>query len=391
MTPPAQHAAGIDILEAYLSGVPAEKALTNWARRNRYAGSKDRAAIRDLVFDVLRRRRSCAASGGGTGARALVLGHLRLKGGDPEAIFCAARYAPPSLSERERKTPPPVALWPEPVRLDYPDWLDQALRDALGDRRAAVMALLRQRAAVFVRVNRRKTDRNRAIASLAAEGIGAVAEPLAPHALRITENRRRIVASAAYRQGLIELQDAASQAVVAALPLPQTGRILDYCAGGGGKALALAAVSDAEIFAHDNAPARMRDLPARMARAGVQITRLSPEQLRLSPRFDLVFCDVPCSGSGAWRRAPAGKWALTPARLIELTGIQREILHAAADLVRPGGILAYATCSMLKSENTGQIAGFLAETADFSPISARQFTPLDGGDGMFVSILRAKK
>lgn len=394
MTPEARISAAIEILDSVITGEAAERALTGWARRHRFAGSSDRAAIRDLVFDVLRKRRSCAALGapgkGREDGRALIIGLLRMRGQDPAALFTGSGHAPAPLTGDERAADglPALAALARPVRLDYPDWLDGPLSRALGDDLDPVMALLRQRAPVFVRVNRRKASREQARAALGDDGIATRPHPMAGDALEVIENPRRIRNSAAFRDGLVELQDVASQAAVAFVEPPRAGRILDYCAGGGGKALALAALSDARIFAHDAAPPRMNEIDMRARRAGVEIAKLTnPDK---APPNDLVLCDVPCSGSGAWRRAPAGKWSLSPRRLADLIRIQAEILDRAARLVARGGRLAYVTCSLLVEENESQIQGFCDRNGCYRLVKQRRFSPLDGGDGFFAALLERK-
>jgi 16S rRNA (cytosine967-C5)-methyltransferase len=238
---------------------------------------------------------------------------------------------------------------------------------------------------VFLRVNAARATRAEAAARLAAEGVATAPHPLAGLALQVTENAERIAQTAAFSEGLVELQDAASQAVVEALPLAPGMRVLDLCAGGGGKALAMAA-RGAQVTAHDAAPARMRDLPARAARAGVRVG-LSDRPEALAP-FDLVLADAPCSGSGAWRRSPEGKWRLTPAALSALQETQAGILDRAAGCVAPGGWLAYATCSLLAAENEAQVAAFAARQAGFALQHERRFSPLEGGDGFHLALFR---
>ncbi|EEW25538.1 RsmB/NOP family class I SAM-dependent RNA methyltransferase [Rhodobacter ferrooxidans] len=385
MTPAARLSAAIDILDRVLAGNSAEQALTNWGRASRFAGSGDRLAVRDLVFAAIRCRRSFAALGGAETGRGLVLGGLRDAGVDPGPLFTGQGHAPPPLTEADSL--PPTEL-PDLVALDCPDWLAPPLRAALGADFAPVMAALRARASVFLRVNSARISREGAIAALASEGIAAQPHGLSSFALEVTENARKIQSSQTYLTGLVELQDAASQAVVQALPLRSGQRVLDYCAGGGGKTLAMAAAGGLQLFAHDANPRRMRDLPARAERAGVRLRLLETADLPRHAPFDLVLTDVPCSGSGSWRRAPEAKWALTPARLAELCRIQAGILDRVAPLVAPGGHLAYATCSMLQAENSAQIAAFLARSPGWLLQSSRLFTPLDGGDGFFVAILR---
>ena len=388
MTPAARISAAIEILDAVLTGAPAERQLTNWARANRYAGSGDRARVRDLVFDVLRCRRSCAWAGGAETGRGLMLGLLRLRGEDLDGYFTGERFAPDPLTEDERSEPS-LDQAPDPVQFDVPDWLFPLMQAAHGDRTPDILRELQSRAPVFLRVNTRKGTPAQAIAELENADVTAIPHPLAKTALLVTENARRVGNSPAYLGGLVELQDVASQAIVLDLPLQPGMQVLDYCAGGGGKALAIAAAcEDLVITAHDTAPQRMRDIPARAERAGVNIA-IQPDKSELSGKlFDLVFCDVPCSGSGAWRRAPEGKWNLTPKRLAELVEIQSGILDEAGQLVKAGGYLAYATCSLLSVENATQIDRFLARSSNFREIFRRSLTPLDGGDGFFIAVLQ---
>lgn len=209
---------------------------------------------------------------------------------------------------------------------------------------------------------------------------------LSPMAFEVLEGARRLKATAPWRHGWIDLQDAASQAVCDDISVPN-GPILDYCAGGGGKSLALAA-RGARVFAHDASVDRMRDIPDRAERAGLNVRILATSEISRHAPFDLVVADVPCSGSGAWRRQPEAKWRLTPETLETLEKTQRQILDTCADLTRPKGSLAYITCSLLQRENDAQISAFQARRTDFELIHRRQLTPQDGGDGFFLACLR---
>ncbi|MDO9638642.1 MAG: RsmB/NOP family class I SAM-dependent RNA methyltransferase [Pseudotabrizicola sp.] len=380
MTPAARCSAAIDVLDRILSGTPAEQALTNWGRASRFAGSGDRNAVRDLVYDALRCRRSYAALGGAQTGRGLMLGALRAAGTDPATLFTGEGHAPPPVAAAEAGRAPEGA-----EALDLPDWLLPQLTESLGDDLTGIAQALRQRAPVFLRVNLRRGSVAQAITALQAEGITAEPHDLADTALRVTTGARKIQTSQPYLSGLVELQDAASQAVVAALPLRDGMRVLDHCAGGGGKTLAMAARAQLSLFAHDAAPARMRDLPARAARAGARVT-LTEAPEKLAP-FDLILADAPCSGSGSWRRDPQGKWALTPERLAQIGAVQDAILDRLAPMVAPGGVLAYATCSLLRVENEDRIAGFLARHPGWKVHSLDRFTPLTGGDGFFLAQL----
>lgn len=390
MTPPARIAAAIEILDRILAGAAAEQALTQWARGSRFAGSKDRAAVRDHVYAALRCKQSFHALSGQVvvSGRSLMIGALREAGGDIAASFTGEGHAPPVLTADEGQGIASAAVVDADVLLDCPDWLEARLRETLGDAFAPVMQRMRQRAPVFLRANLARAPREATMVALAAEGVTTVASPLADTALAVTGGAGLVRSTQTYLTGLVELQDAASQAVCAAVPLSSGMRVLDYCAGGGGKTLALAArMRSAHFYAHDALPQRMRDLPARAERARITVEILETAKVRREAPFDLVVTDVPCSGSGTWARDPEGKWALTPARLAELQQVQAEILHVAAGLVRHGGQIAYFTCSLLRGENGGQIAGFLAAHPDFSLVSERQLTPMDGGDGFYVALL----
>lgn len=389
MTPAARIAAAIEILDGVVGGDPAEKLLTNWARRSRFAGSKDRAAIRDHVFDALRCWRSYAYLGGAETGRGLMIGALRAAGTDPSEMFTGEGHAPSPLTEVET-TVPDLSTAPEAVRLDCPDWLVDDLRDALGGDFQPVMEALRHRAPVFLRVNTAKASVEQAQQVLADDGVTTRPHPLSPTALEVVENPRRVQMGQAYQTGMVELQDAASQAVVDMIPLRDGLRVLDYCAGGGGKTLAMAARAQLDLFAHDADFNRMRDLPDRAARAGAAVHCLRSADLDGQAGFDLVLTDVPCSGSGAWRRSPEGKWALTRDALSNTLKIQSEILQSASVLVRQGGVLAYATCSMIRAENQDRVAAFLAENTGWTQVAERAFTPLDGGDGFYAAILKRK-
>lgn len=380
MTPGARVSAAIEVLDRVRAGEPAEKALTNWARGARYAGSKDRAALRDHVFSVLRCWQSCAARGGGETGRALMLGALRDQGIDPDDLFTGDGHAPEPLTEAERVLGEPDAA----AMRDLPEWLWERFQASLGADAEAAARALRTRAPIMLRVNLRRAARDEIIARLLDEGIVARPVGIAQNALQVIEGERKIAGSQCYSEGWIELQDGSSQAAMDAVEVPEGARVLDYCAGGGGKVLALAARIEAAFFAHDAAPSRMRDLPARAARAGVKVRCVD----RPEGRFDLVLCDAPCSGSGTWRRTPEAKWALTPDRLTELTEIQAQILADAAPLVTVGGQLVYATCSVLNEENQLIIESYSSNNPGWSLVGMQQWPISDEGDGFFLAQLR---
>lgn len=387
MTPAARIATAAELLDSILAGEAAEKVLTGWARRSRFAGSKDRAAIRDLVFDALRCRRGYACLGGAETGRGIMLGALIAGDIDPTTVFTGDGHAPAKLTPAEieqTNTRPELADMPRPVACDMPDWLWPAITRSLGAETEAICAALRTRAPVFLRVNLRAASRDTVRRQLAEEDIQTHPHPNVETALEVTENARRIAQSRPYAQGLVELQDAASQATTAQLPLRDDMSVLDFCAGGGGKTLAMADRVNARFAAHDANPGRMADLPGRAARAGIRVKIENTPK----PPYDLVLCDAPCSGSGAWRRAPEGKWTLTQEALDRLTSVQDQILDTAAGLVAPDGHLAYATCSILDTENDRRAEAFLSRHPEWRIVSSHQWLPGEDGDGFYLAVFR---
>jgi len=385
MTPAARVQSSIEILDTVLSGMATEQALTRWARANRFAGSKDRAAVRDLVFSAIRCRASFAFLGGSETGRGLMIGSLIAENANIDEMFCGLGYAPEPLTDDERSTLKSPEDVPDDIAVDLPDWIWAKFQEDLGDSAAETAKVLRNRASVFLRANLKKCTQSQAVDLLKAEGIEVRCHSLSDTALEVTTNPRRVALSKAYTSGFVELQDAASQAVCDFLELPNAGRILDYCAGGGGKSLAMAARTEADIFAHDANSSRMSDLPSRAERASISLNIL--DEISSDAQFDLVLCDVPCSGSGSWRRSPDGKWGLSKESLSGLNATQTKILAEAAKLVKPQGELAYATCSVFACENRDRVDAFIFENPNWSVIADRQFLPQQGGDGFYIARL----
>lgn len=387
MTPAARVAAAIEILDTIFDDTPAEQALTRWARARRFAGSKDRAAIRDHVFDALRSLRSYAWLGGQnwpqmTG-RAVMIGALRHKGTVLGDVFSGEGHAPAPLDEDEARAPDPV---PDSVGRNMPDPVWTLLEASLGKQAVQAAQALTERAPISLRVNLRKATRDHAQTQLAAEGIVTMPNSLSPAALTVTEGARKVQNSAAFLSGVVELQDASSQAVVERLPLKPGMQVLDYCAGGGGKALALAMRTGVPVVAYDVNAARMRDIPIRASRADVDI-RVCADASQLPRAVDLVLADAPCSGSGSWRRAPDAKWAFTPERLAELSQVQARVMRQAAAYVSPGGILAYATCSVFTEENDAQVSAFLETNSGWLLVQQDAWAISAEGDGFYCAQL----
>ncbi|MEM9715096.1 MAG: RsmB/NOP family class I SAM-dependent RNA methyltransferase [Pseudomonadota bacterium] len=385
---PGRVAAAIECLGPILGGAQVEAVLRGWARDNRYAGSKDRSAIRDMIYDVLRKRQSCAALGGGDDPRALMLGWAVSENQDLAEIFGADRFGPEGLSETERdhldQTVQLGDVW------NMPDWLAQKLKSDYGDEAKGVAKALTDRAPIDLRVHASRAKRDHIQEILAGEGIETVALST-PNGLRLTGHHRAITQLPIFQDGLIELQDAQSQAICNMIPIKKGQAVLDYCAGGGGKSLALAArVPQAVFMAWDAHKARLKDLPDRAARAQSDINLAENDPANEDTQYDVVLLDVPCSGSGSWRRDPQGKWSLTPEQFDQILDLQADILRKTQHLVRPGGVLAYVTCSVFLEENIVQIQDFTRDISEFSNEAEHQFLPSEGGDGFFLCLLRRK-
>ncbi|WP_118132429.1 RsmB/NOP family class I SAM-dependent RNA methyltransferase [Oceanicella sp. SM1341] len=387
MTPAARLSAAIEILDDVLSGAAADRALAAWGRSRRFAGAKDRAAIADHVYDALRCRRTLARRGGAETGRGLVVGLA----GDDETLFDGRPHGPAPLSAAERGALAAAPAMPLAERLDFPDWMEEPLARALGDELEPVMEALRHRAPLDLRVNLLRCTPEEALAALAAEGLGAVPLAAEPAALRVQAGARALRRAAAYLDGRVEIQDLSSQRVARFAGARPGLTVLDYCAGGGGKTLALGMhmAGQGRLIAHDVAPARMKDLAPRAARAGLTVETIAPEGPSggRGPALgcDLVLADAPCSGTGAWRRNPDAKWRFTPQDLTALTRLQDRVMDAAARHVRPGGSFVYATCSLLAEENDDRVEAFLARAPEFTPGETLRLTPQDGGDGFFAA------
>ncbi|MCB2128595.1 MAG: RsmB/NOP family class I SAM-dependent RNA methyltransferase [Rhodobacteraceae bacterium] len=392
MTPAARIAAAIDVLDRILAGQAAEPAISGWGRANRYAGSRDRAALRDHVFDGLRCMRSYSARAGADAptGRAIMIGALVSSGQDPGEYFGAGAYAPSGLTDAEHAAlaaAPAKNDLPAPIRLDCPDWLLGELGAALGPDCEPALLAMQSRAPVFLRANTAQTDRDGLAAALRSEGIGCRPVDWVSTALEVTENAQKIKLCGPYSDGRCELQDASPQAAVLGLPWSDGWRVLDYCAGGGGKTLALAARGGGTFVAHDASPSRMADLPRRAGRARIAIELADKGSLARQPGFDLVVADVPCSGTGTWRRTPDAKWKFTPERLRELNAVQDAILDEAAGHVAGKGYLSYMTCSLLPAENGDRVAAFLGRNRQWTCLDQKLWLPQHGGDGFFAALL----
>ncbi len=407
MTPGARIAAAINILSAIEGGErPADDIAADHFRRHRYIGAKDRVQISTHVYAVLRHRAALdwwiarAAHGEIAGeARSRMIAALLLVDGrtpdDLAASFDGDRFRPAPLLPAEERLTRAVAgrtlthpAMPRAVANHLPDWLEPYLAAVYGRHLEDEMAALNMPAPLDLRVNRLKTDRDGARQALAAEHVMAEPTPWSPLGLRL-KHRAPLAGLAAFKDGLVEVQDEGSQ-VAALLADARPGmRVVDFCAGAGGKTLALAAQMQnrGKLVACDVAEWRLERAGRRLRRAGISnverralASERDPWVKRHAASFDRVLVDAPCLGIGSWRRNPDGKWRATPTDLSELVLRQRDILASAARLVRPGGRLIYVTCSLLREENEAQAEGFLAASPDFALYpAARAWTETIGG------------
>ena len=348
MTPSARVQAAIEILDQVIAatrddGPPADALVQRYFKTRRYAGSKDRRAVRELVYRAVRRSGDVPASG-----RAAMLG-VADEDAELAALFDGSPHAPEARGEGEHGAP--AALMPH--------WLEAQLSPLV---EPGEWPPLLERAPLDLRINPARTSRD----AMAALFEGAELTHLSPWGLRLPADTR-VDDHPAFAEGLVEVQDEGSQLIALACAPAENMRILDLCAGAGGKALALAAAAPgAGIIASDTNRARLSQLAPRATRAGAIIdTRLidggreAAQLADLAGKCDVVLVDAPCSGSGTWRRNPEGRWRLTPDRLDRLVKLQSRLLDLAVPLVRPGGAIVYATCSILTREGAGQGVAFL--------------------------------
>jgi 16S rRNA (cytosine967-C5)-methyltransferase len=389
MTPAARLSAAIEVLgDIDARRRPAADALKDWGLAHRFAGSGDRAAIAGLVYDALRRRASAAWIMDEGTPRAILLGMLRLERGldlDTIAALCdGSRFAPVPLSDTERSRLEGAILKDAPpwVAGDYPEWLDASFARVFGEERATELGALAARAPLDLRVNTLKADRETALAAL--PGLGAEPARWSPVGLRLRlgadAKSPAIHAEPAFLKGMIEVQDEGSQLAALLAGATRTEQVVDLCAGAGGKTLALAAAMEnhGQIYATDSDKRRLAPIHARLERAGarnvqVRTPRGGADVLSdLVGRADLVLIDAPCTGIGAWRRNPDAKWRVRPGSLATRRNEQEAALDRAAALVKPGGRIAYVTCSVLAEENDDQVTAFLGRHPAFAPVPPSQ-------------------
>jgi 16S rRNA (cytosine967-C5)-methyltransferase len=410
MTPAARLSAAIEVLaDIEARRRPAADALKEWGLAHRFAGSGDRAAIAGLTYDALRRRASSAYVMGEESPRAVMLGMLRLLRGLPvDAVAQLAdgsRFAVPQLTDAERLHLAEARLDEAPpwVAGDYPQWLDPHFAEVFGEERAEEGAALARRAPLDLRVNTLKGERDQALAEL--PDLAVAPSRWSPVGLRLVlgadARSPAIHAEPCFIKGLVEVQDEGSQLAALFAGAKPGEQVVDLCAGAGGKTLALAAMMEnkGQIYATDTDKRRLAPIHARLERAGVRNVQVrtprKPPPIPspasggglgwglddLAGHADLVLIDAPCTGTGSWRRNPDAKWRMRPGALDQRVKEQAEILDRAATLVKPGGRIAYITCSVLDEENGAQIRGFLARHHGFAPVPLQEVVGALGDRG----------
>ncbi len=390
MTPGARAQAAIDLIDKTLSvwlsekRIPADKLLDNYFKTHRYIGSKDRAAIGELFYWILRHKAALEwwmeRSNQRVHGRSYVLAALALRGEYSSSLSKDSQYSPPPLDEHELQLVSQLADkqiehrdMPDHVRLNYPAWCDDYLRRAFPKDFDAALRCLNEQAPTDLRVNTIKTSREDLQRALAKEEFETTPTELSPIGLRLAR-RMPIFTSELFKLGHFEVQDEGSQAVALIVDAQPGHRVIDFCAGAGGKTLAMAACmqNKGRIMAWDISEKRLSQITLRLRRAGVdnvQTHVITSEQDAFIKRHkqtaDRVLVDAPCSGTGTWRRNPDLKWRFTQKDLDEVVAVQQSILQSAARLVKPGGRLIYATCSVLQEENELQAAQFLKTVNNF--------------------------
>ncbi|OIS91329.1 RsmB/NOP family class I SAM-dependent RNA methyltransferase [Brucella cytisi] len=421
--------AAIEVLEQIEAGTrPASDVLKDWGASHRFAGAGDRAVIGNIVYDALRRKLSITWRMDADDARALAFGALLVDGGMDtaaiDAILDGDKFAPETLEQPRRRAwgSRDIAEAPAHVQADVPGWCASSLEELLGARWVDEGRALATRPPVDLRVNSLKARPEQTLSAL--EKSGASSAPFLAQALRIPPiealgRHPNVQGEQAFLDGWFEVQDLGSQLAALFAGAKPGQQVLDYCAGAGGKTLALAAAmqNSGQIHAYDAERARLSPMHERLQRAGVRNTQVHGNLDALDPltgQMDLVLTDAPCTGSGTWRRRPDAKWRLNDQQLERRVQDQREVLESAKHYVKPGGRLAYVTCSLFAEENTKQAAQFLKGNVDFTevvpqtlwdtivadagdvkpvfPSHGAVFSPLSTGtDGFYVSILQRSK
>lgn len=401
MTPNSRIQSTIELMDEILAAwhsekrIPADKIIDRYFKTRRFIGSKDRAYIGELAYWILRHlallRHFSKPEAHPDQGIVLVATALLLRGeytlSEIRVICDGDKYSPRSLTQSEIKTlreipdyPVPTSDLPEHVRLNYPEWMGGILTEAFGAQKEKALRALNEQATTDLRVNTLKTTRKELMKRLTEEGFDCTITQTSPIGIRLRK-RAPIFTSSAFKQGHFEVQDEGSQMVAGLVSAEAGMKVIDFCAGAGGKTLAIAAQmqNKGRVMAWDVSQKRLTQIKERLKRAGVdnvQVHVLESENDAFIKRHkasaDRVLVDAPCSGTGTWRRNPDLKWRFTPQDLAEVTALQTSILQSAARLVKPGGWLIYATCSILKCENDAQAEIFLKSNPNFRVVCAEK-------------------
>ena len=392
--------AAISILDNFLVGQNLNSVLSIWAKNNRYAGSSDRESIRNIVFDVLRVKKTLTSvlekEKQPINGRALVFLHSVFYSLNLNDIFTGQEYGPEKLSIFEKEF---SKISKENINGCFgiidniPDFLTAEFKRSLGKKFEKVMRLLEKRAPISIRVNPLKSDISSILECLSLEGIEGKKSKIVRYGIDIIGNPRRLTQIQAFKDGCFEVQDLHSQKIIEDLPLDEHTKVLDYCAGAGGKILSIACSlkGNGKFYIHDIDEKKLKEADLRAERAGVKFKRLEVEKLQnYRCSFDYIVADVPCSGSGAWRRNPQQKWRITPESLNEILTRQTVILDEVKDLLKKNGYIFYITCSLLKIENEEVIQKFLIDNKYFRLVNKKNVTIDNNGDGFFCAVLQKK-
>ena len=378
---------------------PADAVIDQYFKANRNMGSKDRAFAAETVYGCLRHKRELEAlyepiyksESDDEKSRWLAATWLLKYGGWSARALAQAGFTNRAIELVERIRALDLFEFPLAVRANFPDWLAESLVQQFGEEETLKLAeTLNQPAPVDIRVNSLMTSRDALQAQLKDEGYELMPTPYSPYGLR-RDKRGPLFTSQAFRSGLFELQDEGSQLIGLLADAKPKDKIVDFCAGAGGKTLQMAATmgNTGVVLAFDVSRKRLDRIKPRLVRAGVDTVQRhvihdehDPMLKRLAGTADTVIVDAPCSGTGTLRRNPDIKWKQI--NLAEMTALQSRILAAAAKLVKPGGRLVYATCSLLDEENSGVTSAFLADNPDFKTVSAGEILERQG-----VNVLQA--
>ena len=404
MQPISRAAAAVEILDNYLLFGHIELALQSWFKKNRFAGSSDRREIRDIIFDILRNRRSLfypfEANSIEESGQILTISYLS-EIFDPKSLFEKIQNnkyfksdISPKCVEILQKKSSLLKAAPSPIILDFPDFLEARLRTDLKHNFEPILKRFKKRAPTFLRVNKLKTSIQKVQVLLGEEGVLCRPFLHSNIALEVIDGNKLIKTSRCFKNGLIEIQDFSSQMITETSMIRKGLRILDYCAGGGGKTLAVASrvMNKAEILAFDISEDRLSRLPLRASRAGATIRLLNSRSLKdYFQKCDVVIVDAPCSGSGVWRRNPTFKWELTEQKLRDYLEKQTEILSAASEFVSLEGVILYSVCSLISEEGIKPVRNFMAQSNKYRIIDQVILNPLNASDGFYSIVLKRKK